>query len=301
VILEYELPLAEPRHFEARLVRVGHDRVLSIVRDVTDAKRALALNQRLTGQLITAQENERARIALDLHDGVCQEVASVTVDVSYVRQRGSRAYSPETQEILLAVERRAAGVAETLRRLSHDLHPSVLQHVGLPAAMRAHCDELGRRHQLTITVSADDDCHPPHRVTALSLFRIVQEALHNAVEHGRARRAAVSLSRTADRLTLTVTDDGSGFDVAASRARGGLGLVSVEERARLARGCVRIRSEPGRGTTIEVDVPFDLEAGPSSPSTETESDGLGRAAPIRGRQPRGEELVTAGDAASQRE
>jgi signal transduction histidine kinase len=261
VVVEYELPLHEQqRHFEARLVRVGEDRVMSIIRDVTEAKRALALNQELAGRLITAQENERARIARDLHDGVAQEVASVTIDLGYIKQKGQGVHSQEVKDVLVAVERRAASVAGTLRLLSRDLHPGVLQHVGLTAAIRAHCTEYSRRHQVEISLSAEGDCKPPHRTTALSLFRIVQEALRNAAEHGRAREVAISLSRSDGRLTLTVSDDGAGFDVVAARARGGLGLVSIEERARMAKGSVSIRSEPGRGTRIEATVPFDLEA-----------------------------------------
>jgi hypothetical protein len=142
--------------------------------------------------------------------------------------------------------------------------------------MHAHCDEVGRRQRLSIVVSADDDCHPPNRVTALTLFRIMQEALHNAAEHGQARQAVVTLKRTDGRLRLTVGDDGAGFDVAASR--GGLGLVSMEERARLAGGCVQVHSEVGRGTTIRVDVPFDLIGDGDPPITDRESGGLGRSA-----------------------
>jgi signal transduction histidine kinase len=160
-----------------------------------------------------------------------------------------------------AVETRTAGILETLRRMSHDLHPGMLQQMGLAAAIRAHCDEFGRRHRLRILVDAEGDVEPPHRITALALFRIMQEALHNAAQHGRARQAQVSVARVDGRLTLTVSDDGCGFDVAGTRGRGGLGLVSIEERARLAKGRVRISSEQGSGTTIEADVPFDLEAG----------------------------------------
>jgi PAS domain S-box-containing protein len=256
VVVEYELPIdGVPRHFEARLVYAGHDRVLSIVRDVTESRRTLDLNRDLAGRLIASQEAERTRIARDLHDGVCQDVAAIGVDVSHLRKQGGEIQSAEAQEILLSVERRAADVAEALRLLSHGLHPSVLQHIGLVAALQAHCAEVERQHNVQVKFFADEDVEPASRAVALSLFRITQEALRNAARHGHARHATVSLARTARELSLTVTDDGRGFDAAAARRNDGIGLVSIEERARQVQGQATIRSQPGNGTTITVRVP----------------------------------------------
>jgi PAS domain S-box-containing protein len=257
VVVEYELPMDEPRQFEARLVYAEHDCVLSIVRDVTESKRALALNHDLAGRLIASQEVERSRIARDLHDGVCQDVAAVSVDLSHLRQSGGDIRSDVVQEVLLSVERRTATVAENLRLLSHGLHPSVLQHIGLVAALQAHCAEVERQQQLRVTFFAEGDVEPASRLVSLSVFRIAQEALRNAARHGHARNATVSLLRRNRGLTLAVADDGQGFDVAAVRQKDGLGLVSIVERARLVRGHVDIRSEPGGGTTINVSVPID--------------------------------------------
>ena len=147
VVIEYELAMPELKYFEARLVHAEHDRVLSIVRDVTESKRALATNRALAGRLISSQEDERTRIARDLHDGVCQDVAAVSVDISHLRRLNAGIQRADVQEILRAVEHRAAGVAETLRLLSHGLHPSVLQHVGLLAALQAHCAEFERQQR----------------------------------------------------------------------------------------------------------------------------------------------------------
>ncbi len=165
---------------------------------------------------------------------------------------------PEVQELLLALERRTAGVAETLRLLSHGLHPSVLQHIGLVAALQAHCAEVERQHDVQVKFFSDGEVEPASRLVALSLFRIAQEALQNTARHARARHATMSLARTTRELSLTVTDDGEGFDVTANRRNDGLGLVSIEERARLVQGQVTVRSQRGNGTTITVRVPAQV-------------------------------------------
>jgi signal transduction histidine kinase len=209
----------------------------------------------LAGRLITAQETERTRIARDLHDDACQEVARIAVDISHVRQMKGRLQDVSVQQALLAVQNRAASVAESLRLVSHDLHPTVLQHLGLLAALEAHCAEVERTHNVQVTFSTEAQAEPDSPEVALSLFRITQEALRNASRHGHARRANVSLTRQNAHLTLTVADDGDGFDLTRGRANGGLGLVSIEERARLLEGEAAVRSSPRQGTTIEVRVP----------------------------------------------
>jgi signal transduction histidine kinase len=258
VIVEYALQVDDLRYFEARLVVAEHDRVLSIVRDVTESKRAHALNRDLAGRLITSQEVERTRIARDLHDGVCQEIAAMSVAISHVRQCGGDVRSRDVQDKLRSVQKRAEAVAESLRLLSHGLHSSVLHHIGLVAALQAHCAEVERQHDVRIKVFVDGEVEPATPLVALSLFRIAQEALRNSARHGHARHASVSLSCEAGQLTLVVADDGRGFDVAAVRRSGaGLGLVSIEERARLVKGRTIVTSRPGRGTIVNVQVPLD--------------------------------------------
>jgi signal transduction histidine kinase len=127
--------------------------------------------------------------------------------------------------------------------------------------VEAHCAEVQRQHHLQVLLFTDGEVEPASRLIALSLFRIAQEALHNAVRHGRARRATVSLAQHDDELTLLVEDDGRGFDVAAAQRNGGLGLASIEERTRLIRGRLRVRSRAGQGTTVEVRVPTDDNCG----------------------------------------
>jgi signal transduction histidine kinase len=267
VIVQYELPMGEPRHFEARLVRAEHDRVLSIVRDITDWKRTLERNRDLAGRLIASQEAERTRIARDLHDGISQDVAAIAVEVSRLRQQRGDIQSQGAQDLLGSLQRRTADVAESLRLLSHGLHPTILQHIGLVAAVEAHCAEIERQQRVQVTLSAESDVEPASQAVALSLFRITQEALRNAVRHGHARHAIVSLRKVDSDLRLTVTDDGAGFDVLAARRNGGLGLSSIEERARLVHGHVTIRSRQGHGTSIDVRVPRDDADAPAGAAT----------------------------------
>jgi PAS domain S-box-containing protein len=257
VVVEFDLPMAQPRYFEARLVRFEHGRILSIVRDVTESKQVIEMNHSLAGRLISSQEAERARIARDLHDGVCQEMASLTVDLSFLRRKSDDAQGTGFKELMRSVEQRSANVAETLRLLSHGLHPAVLNHIGLVAALQADCVEVERQYQMAVTLSIDDDVEPVPPLVALSLFRISQEALRNSARHARAPHATISLSRDPLGLTLSITDDGEGFDIDGVRQNGGLGLVSIEERARLVRGSATFHSHPGVGTIVVVRIPVD--------------------------------------------
>jgi signal transduction histidine kinase len=230
-----------------RAARVSEDALRSSNAQIRD----------LAGQLIFAQEVERARIARDLHDDACQEVASLVVDVSNLRQKDATLQDSEVQQTLLSVQRRMARVAEGLRLLSHDLHPNLLKHAGLAAALEAHCTEVERQYHIQVSFHAEGQVEPANPVVMLSLFRIAQEALRNAAKHGHAQHIDLTLSEQGDSLTLSVTDDGGGFDPGGVRNNGGLGLVSIEERARLVKGQVTIHSGPQQGTTIVVRVPLE--------------------------------------------
>jgi signal transduction histidine kinase len=225
--------------------------------------------EHLARRLLVAHEEERKHIARDLHDDACQEVAGVAVEVNSLLRRPEAA-DPSVQLTLSSVHARIAQVAETLRLLSHTLHPSVLQHVGLNAALEAHCVEAERQHDIQVNFIVEGDVEPARPAVALSLFRIAQEALRNAARHGQARHATVALVHRDDLLALSITDDGAGFDVADARRHEGLGLISMEERARLINGRLTIHSEPQRGTTVAVRVPLNgaAEAGNRTPTHE---------------------------------
>jgi signal transduction histidine kinase len=212
-------------------------------------------NQDLSGRLINAQEDERARIARDLHDDVGQQLALVSVMLDGLNSKvGKPASDPEIDHTFTTLHDITSGLFDSLRNLSHELHPSVLEHVGLAAALRRHCSDIERLHHLSVTFSAGNDVGLKPDL-ALCLFRVTQETLTNAVRHGSARTIRVSLTTTTDRVELYVEDDGVGF-VVSERARSGLGLRSIQERVRFMRGSVNVDSQPGEGTKVLVRIPI---------------------------------------------
>lgn len=212
--------------------------------------------RQLAGRLINSREAVRARIARDLNDDVCQELAGLAVAVSEIKSRQGDIQNDCTQTALRMLQRRTLGVVDAVRRLSHDLHPSTLQHVGLAAALEALSIETEQRYDIQVGFTTDGDCQHVNPAAALSLFRIAQEALRNAAVHGHARRVTVSIAKSDDDIELTIIDDGKGFDLdAATRAGSGLGLVSMQERAHLLSGELKVFSQPQQGTTIRARVP----------------------------------------------
>jgi signal transduction histidine kinase/molybdopterin biosynthesis enzyme MoaB len=213
----------------------------------------------LAGRLIVAQEAERTRLARDLHDDACQQIAGLSVELSRLKHDRAAA-DRELQTALVRLQQRSAALAENLRLMSHQLHPSVLQQVGLVAALESHRLETSRLHSVTMELDIAGEVEPLDQASRLAVFRIAQEAVRNAVVHGRASRVAMSLERTNSHLALSIRDDGTGFDVEAARRGGGLGLVSIEERARLIKGSLSVVSQPGSGTVIDVIVPAPAAA-----------------------------------------
>jgi signal transduction histidine kinase len=212
--------------------------------------------RQLAGRLINAQEAARASIARDLHDGVCQELAGVSIAVGSLKGSSGSIQDANTQQALSKIHLETLGMFEGIRRLSHDLHPATLRLVGLATALRAHCVEVEKRHAVRVQFTEDGDFAGLDPDVALCFFRIAQESLRNGVVHGEARRLSVSLSRSGNDIVLTVTDDGRGFDLERVRGDGGgLGLVSIEERAYAIGGDVRIVTGPGQGTAIHVRAP----------------------------------------------
>jgi two-component system sensor histidine kinase UhpB len=213
--------------------------------------------QHLAGRLIEAQDAERARIARDLHDDVSQQLAGVSIALSGLKHRMAELHvNEDLQADLRALHQRTATLAQNIRHVSHDLHPTVLRHAGLVASLTSYCTELQRLHGTVLTCSAEGDFASIAPASALCLYRIAQEALRNVVAHAAASRAEVRLLRTGDNAEITIVDDGKGFDVASSLERGkGLGLVSITERVRLAGGTVSVAAEPPRGTRVRAQIP----------------------------------------------
>ena len=214
-----------------------------------------ARTRSLAGRLITAQETERTRIARELHDDVSQRLATLAIGLSSLKREvppGCAHLSDELQQY----QDWAVEMAEDIRNLSHELHPGVLRHAGLAAALKSVCGEVERKRGLAVSFEASDQLEEVPPEIALCLYRVAQETLHNAASHARARHVLVSLTAREEELELSVRDDGCGFDLAAARRRGGLGLLSIDERVRLVGGVVELRTAPARGTTVSVRIPF---------------------------------------------
>ena len=209
----------------------------------------------LAGKLITAQELERSRIARDMHDDLGQQLAALSISISALRRRSLQ--PSELNDALRALQERTGAVVDHVRHLSHDLHPSTLEHVGLIPALRTHCADFSRQNRLDVRFSADGALAPLPRDVAVCLYRIVQEGLRNVANHAGVRDVSVSLTQTPDFVELTIVDRGRGFDQDGAAARRGLGLLSIEERARLVGGIFRVTSTPDRGTALHVQVPVE--------------------------------------------
>jgi signal transduction histidine kinase len=224
----------------------------------------------LAQRLMTAQEATYAKIARHLHDGVCQDLVAMSLDLRNLKGTTLIGEHPSVQLVLSRLEQWTLALANTVRGLSHDLHPATLSLLGLASAMKAHCLDVQKRRGVTVRLTIRGDVQGLRREVTVSLFRMLQEALSNAIVHGGARRLTVTLKRLADYVELTVMDDGKGFDTEAVRRNGrGLGLVSMEERACAIGGNFQVIGRPGQGTTVSMRVPAErLIDSDTSPSTE---------------------------------
>lgn len=211
----------------------------------------------LFGRLIAAQETERSRIARDLHDDVSQRVAALSLSMSSLKRKlSNKAGDSDEVAELSAMQRDTVALAEGVRNVSHDLHPSALHHAGLVTALGEFCLQFGRLHSLAITFSAAPDLGHIDGTEALCLYRVVQEALHNVAKHAQAREVRVSLTRNGGVVDLSIVDDGKGFDAAGTREHAaGLGLISIDERVRLLSGQMVLDTRPGIGTRLSVSIP----------------------------------------------
>ena len=211
----------------------------------------------LLGRLIDVQEAERRRISRELHDDLNQKIATLSMSISQLKRK-----VPMQDEVLITeldrLRETANGLTNEVRRLSHQLHPAVLEHLGLVPALESYIERFTDEEQIDVKLTADiGDERIPFQAS-ICLYRVAVEGLRNVARHSDAESVAVSLERASGGLELRVSDSGKGFDVGTFTQGGGLGLISVEERLRLLQGSCEIRSEPEHGTTLIARVPLTL-------------------------------------------
>lgn len=234
--------------------------VQGMARDITERKLAQDALQMFSRQLIEAQEDERRRIARELHDQIGQILTAVKMNLHAVQQicQGSEAGSYVKDNIEAVDE-----ALRLVRDLSVDLRPPILDDLGLTTALRWYVDRYARRTGLNVDILIDlpDENERFSRELETACFRITQEALTNVIRHAKATRVLVRLARDSEALLLTVKDDGVGFDVERLRKRAPrvatLGLISMQERAHAAGGVIGIYSAPSSGTEIRFSLPLD--------------------------------------------
>ena len=212
--------------------------------------------------LITAQEDERRRIARDLHDDFNQRLALLSVEMELIGHAESE-IDVGARSGRLAAQLRE--LSSDVHKLSHRLHPAKVEQLGLVTAARSLCGDVAQQSGLGIDFSARDvpaDLSPD---LALCVYRMIQESLRNMVRHSRASGGRVELTGQSERLRVTVADEGRGFDAQSPRT-GGLGLVGMQERVRLLHGTFAVHSSPGHGTRVEVTVALRATDPTTSPA-----------------------------------
>ncbi len=209
----------------------------------------------LSGRLIDAQEKERRRLAAELHDDFSQRLALLALGLENASEAlpdSPRSAKQQLQELMNS----ASELGADIHTVSHRLHSATLESLGLEPGISSLCKEFTDRHGIEIDFSADNIPRVVDPNVALCLFRIVQEALQNLKKHSGAARAEVRLIKHADRIFVSVYDQGKGFDMNDMKAHEGLGVRSMEERARLLNGRFTIHSKPERGTRVEASIPL---------------------------------------------
>jgi signal transduction histidine kinase len=211
----------------------------------------------LARRLITAHEDERSRLARELHDDLSQRLARLSIDAAKLERSIPGSSEKESAR---SMRRDLARLGDDVHALSYQLHPSVLDDLGLNEALKVECAQFSRRESIPALLT---DFEAPSRLPSdmqVCLFRIAQEALRNAARHSRASEVKLSLKPKNGSVELTVSDNGVGFDPARTTFRRSLGHASMRERARLVGGTVEVESFPGRGTRVVVSLPMKRDA-----------------------------------------
>jgi signal transduction histidine kinase len=236
---------------------IGHETTFTVIlRDMTDRLQAERQLQSLTTQLMTAQEEERRRISRELHDDINQQLALLAIDIGNLEDDPPPSIE-KTQQTFQLLTQRLAGISDDVRRMAYHYHPSILDDLGLPAAVKHLAGEFSVRTGIKTIIVQDDTLESLPREIASCLYRIAQESLANVSKHAQASRVELELTSDGQEVTLSIRDNGMGFDLDRTRAHHlGLGLVNLRERARSVQGRLEIQTRPGQGTHIAVQIPL---------------------------------------------
>jgi PAS domain S-box-containing protein len=238
------------------------ERMLGISTDITQRKWAEDALSHVNRRLIEAQELERTRIARELHDDFGQRLALLACELEHLQYNPANSLS-EVQTRIGESRQQVVEMSTDIQALSHELHSSKLEYLGIVAAMKSFCKEFGDQQRIKVEFKSHDvSSQLLSPEISLSLFRVLQEALRNAATHSGAHHVEVDLWGTIDEIHLTVSDSGRGFDTKATKSGPGLGLTSMQERMKLVNGDLSVESRPLHGTTIRTRVPLHAD-GPS--------------------------------------
>jgi signal transduction histidine kinase len=229
--------------------------MLGVFIDVTERHRADEESRELSGKLITAQEDERKRIARDLHDDLNQRLALLSVEMELFGA-DSKDTRGSARKRFDSMTSQVKGLSSEVHRLAYQLHPAKLDQLGLVVAVRTFCREVSLQAGIAVHFEHHDVPRDVGTDVALCLYRVIQEALQNSVRHNGGAAVQVSITQAAEQIRLLVTDEGKGFDVDHAMHNGGLGLVSMRERVRQMHGSIQFNSSPGKGARIEATVPL---------------------------------------------
>lgn len=231
--------------------------------DVSDRKRTEEALKDLGGRLIAAQEEERRRVARELHDDFNQRLAVLSIELEQLGEKmeNSLGLHPSVERL----KTQARELAAEIHRLSYKLHPAKLDHLGLAAAIKSLCAELNESEKLKVEFYQTGFPAAVDKDITLCVFRIAQESLRNCVKHSQAESVRVVLTRTRNTIRLLVSDNGCGFNTNSDLMEKGLGFISMKERLHLVGGKINVYSKPLRGTRIEVSVPLKLQTEISTP------------------------------------
>jgi PAS domain S-box-containing protein len=223
--------------------------------DVTESKVAGEVLASVSRRLIEAQEQERTRIAREIHDDIGQRLALLSVEIQQMKEIVPNSVA-DLRSRFEELEKRTWEISTDAQSLSHELHSSRLEYLGIFSAMKNFCKEFSDKHKVDVVfdIQGEQLILPPE--ISVCLFRILQESLHNALKHSGVRRFEVTLQGSPAEIQLTVRDSGVGFDPALAPSTQGLGLISMQERVRLVKGTISITSRPLSGTEVSVRVPL---------------------------------------------